>query len=214
MIRLRSSILALVTILSAVSGFSQNRPSKKEAPIVAKNEAPKAMAQAAPDAVPALVDPKTYEIGAEDIIQVRIWRQPDFSGQYAVRPDGKITLPLVGDIKAAGMSPDALSSQIRQTLSDLIIDPQVTVQVMQVNSKKFYIAGEVNRPGQYPLVVATKVFDALSNAGGFRDFANKKNIVIIRGTSRIKFNYEEYISNAKKAAQNVYLENGDTIIVK
>ena len=84
--------------------------------------------------------------------------------------------------------------------------------MIQVNSKKFFITGEVNRPGQYPLVTPITVFDALNGAGGFRDFANKKNIIIVRGKQRIKFNYEE-VRKGKKLEQNIFVENGDTIIV-
>jgi polysaccharide export outer membrane protein len=161
----------------------------------------------------APVDPASYVIGPEDILSVRVWREPDFTGQHTVRPDGKITLPLVGDMQASGLTPERLASQTKQALSEYLNDPQVDVTIAQVNSKKYYVSGEINRPGQYPLVVPTKVFDALNNAGGFRDFANKKDIVIVRGDQRIKFNYNEVV-NGKKLDQNILLQNGDTILVK
>ena len=158
------------------------------------------------------VDPTTYVIGIQDQIFVRVWREQDFTSPYIVRPDGKITLPLIGDVQAAGLTPERLAAQLKQGLSDYINNPDVTVTVTQVNSKKYFITGEVGRPGEYPLAVPIKVFDALSNAGGFREFANKKKIVIIRGSERLKFNYNDIIKG-KNLEQNIYLQNGDTIVI-
>jgi polysaccharide export outer membrane protein len=158
------------------------------------------------------VDPKSYVIGAQDILMIRVWREQDFTGAYPVRPDGKITLPLVGDVQAGGLTPERLGEQLKQALSAYINAPDVSVSLQTVNSKKFYITGEVNRPGEYSLATPTKVFDALSNAGGFHDFANKKKILIMRGAERIKFNYQD-ILKGKSLEQNILLENGDTIVV-
>ena len=158
------------------------------------------------------VDPKSYVIGAQDILMIRVWREQDFTGAYPVRPDGKITIPLVGDVQAAGLTPERLGEQLKQALSNYINAPDVSVSLQTVNSKKFFITGEVNRPGEYSLATPTKVFDALSNAGGFHDFANKKKILIIRGAERIKFNYQD-ILKGKSLEQNIFLETGDTIVV-
>jgi polysaccharide export outer membrane protein len=160
----------------------------------------------------AAVDPKTYVIGAQDILMIKVWREQDFTGPYTVRPDGKITIPLVGDVQASGLTPERLGEQLKQGLSDYINSPDVSVSLQAVNSKKFFITGEVMRAGEYPLAIPTKVFDALSNAGGFRDFANKKKIIIIRGAERIKFNYQD-ILKGKNLEQNILLENGDTVVV-
>jgi polysaccharide biosynthesis/export protein len=160
----------------------------------------------------AAVDPKTYVIGAQDILMIKVWREQDFTGPYTVRPDGKITIPLVGDVQASGLTPERLGEQLKQALSDYINSPDVSVSLQAVNSKKFFITGEVMRAGEYPLAIPTKVFDALSNAGGFRDFANKRKIIIIRGAERIKFNYQD-ILKGKNLEQNILLENGDTIVV-
>lgn len=160
----------------------------------------------------AAVDPKSYVIGAQDVLMIRVWREQDFSGPYTVRPDGKITIPLVGDVQASGLTPERLGEQLKQALSSYINAPDVSVSLQTVNSKKFFITGEVNRAGEYSLATPTKVFDALSNAGGFRDFANKKKIIIIRGAERIKFNYQD-ILKGKSLEQNILLENGDTIVV-
>jgi len=194
--------------------FGQARPEPANTPAPTNNEAPKAMPNGTADVTTgAPVDPKSYVIGSEDILYIRVWREPDFTGPVGVRPDGKITLPLIGDLQASGLTPERLGDQIKQALSDLINKPDVTVMVSQVNSKKYTVAGGVNRPGTYPMVVATTVFDALNTAGGFRDFANKKDILIIRGTKRLKFNYNEFVKG-KKPEQNISLENGDTILVK
>lgn len=158
------------------------------------------------------VDPKTYVIGAQDVLSIKVWREQDFTGFYTVRPDGKITLPLIGDVQASGLTPERLGDQLKQGLSNFINSPDVSVSLQAVGSKKYYITGEVNRPGEYVLAVPTKVFDALSNSGGFRDFANKKKIIIIRGADRLKFNYQD-ILKAKNLDQNIFLENGDTVVV-
>ena len=180
---------------------SNSAPSRSDAPA----------APAKPDSVVA-VDPKTYVIGAQDILSIKVWREQDFTGLYTVRPDGKITLPLIGDVQATGLTPERLGDQLKQGLSNYINSPDVSVSLQSVGSKKFYITGEVNRPGEYVLAVPTKVFDALSNSGGFRDFANKKKIIIMRGADRLKFNYQD-ILRGKNLEQNIFLENGDTVVV-
>ena len=211
-------------VLSAVAGslmslgafgqgvLPQSSPSRDPAPV--KQEAPKADSSVASNGATGLaVDTKSYIIGAEDILLISVWREDSLSHQYGVRPDGKITVPLIKDIQAAGLTPERLGEQLTQALSEYFNKPEITVSVVQINSKKFYISGEVNRPGQFPLVTPVKVFDALNAAGGFRDFANKKAIVIIRGNQRLKFNYEEVLKG-KKLEQNIPVENDDTIVVK
>ncbi len=138
-------------------------------------EAPKTIPGSAADPVgiPG-IDGRTYVIGAGDIIYVKVWRENDFTGPEAVRPDGKITLPLIGDVQAAGLTPENLAGQLTEKLSQYINKPEITVTLSQVNSKKFSITGGVNRPGTYPLVTPIKVSQALNVGGGFRDFANKK----------------------------------------
>lgn len=175
-------------------------------------EAAKEAASDAAAAAPAPVDPQTFVIGPEDVLMVRVWREPEHSGIVTVRPDGKITLPLLGDIQAGGLTPDQLDRQITQSLSKLINNPDVIVSVQAVRSKRYYVTGEVNKPGAYPLVVPTTVLEALSLAGGFRDFANKKNITVLRGNKRFKFNYNDVIKG-KNLDQNIKLENGDFILV-
>lgn len=165
-----------------------------------------------PDAPSAPVDPSSYIIGAEDQLRVRVWREPDVSGDVTVRPDGKITLPLVGEIQAAGRTPQALAQTLTEKLSEFLNRPEVMVEVRAVRSKKYYITGQVNKTGAFPLTVPTTVLEALSGAGGFQQWAKKKKIVILRGNKRFKFNYNEVIEG-KNLQQNIYLENGDHIIV-
>ncbi len=158
------------------------------------------------------VDPNTYIIGPEDILRVMVWENPNVSGPVTVRPDGMITLPLIHDLKAGGITPKQLTDVVAKASEEFIIKPEVMISVMAVNSKFYYVAGEVNRPGQYPLVTAKTVMQALTIAGGVREFANKKNIVIIRGSKRFKFNYNDVIKG-KNRQQDIYLESGDMINV-
>lgn len=222
-VALKPEMILKSLVLSAVAAsllplglFGQVRsPEAAKGPDPVKQEAPKAN----PTSTDALagtglsVDTKTYVIGPEDILFISVWREDTLTHQYGVRPDGKITVPLIRDVQAAGLTPERLGDQLTQALGEYFTKPEITVTVVQVNSKKFFITGEVNRSGQYPLVTPITVFDALNGAGGFRDFANKKGIVIIRGTQRIKFNYEEVLKG-KKLEQNIFVENGDTIVVK
>ena len=159
-------------------------------------------------------DDHPFILGAEDQITVLIYGSAEFSGAHLIRPDGKITMPFLGDVAAAGLSPLELGNVIRERLKKYIVDPDVSVSVNAVNSKRFYIQGEVNKTGAFPLLVPTRVLEALVNAGGFRDFANQKKIVVMRMTGeRLNFNYKEVIKG-KNMDQNVYLKPGDIIIVK
>ena len=187
---------------------------KKKTETLPPTQSPQAKAEDAElkKAAGALVDPKNYLIGPEDVLLVRVWREADLSGPASVRPDGKITLALGGEVQAAGLTPDALGKKITEVLSNFVNSPQVTVSVQQVNSKRYYISGEVNHSGVFPMVMPTTILEALVNAGGFRDFANSKKIVILRGTKRLNFNYKEVIKG-KNLEQNVLLENGDHILV-
>jgi polysaccharide export outer membrane protein len=147
------------------------------------------------------------------VIFVKVWRDNDVSGQFLVRPDGRISVPLIGDVTASGRTPEQLEKDIADRLSKFIKDPQVNVGILAVGSKKYFILGEVNKPGSFPLVVPTNVLEALVNAGGFRDFANTSKILILRGSKVITFNYKQ-VTRGKKPEQNIFLEPGDKIIVK
>lgn len=217
MVRSFAEFLGLTILVSGTvlaQSATQSGSADSSAPAPTRVEAPKAIPGVVnPDATGLPIDPKTYVIGPEDLLYIKVWRENDFTGLQGVRPDGKITIPLIGDLQAAGLTPDRVAAQLTQALSQYLNRPDVTVMVAQVNSKRFTITGEVNRPGVFPLVVPMRVFDALGEAGGFKDFANKKDIVIIRGDKRLKFNWSEVVKG-KKLDQNVFLENGDTILVK
>jgi polysaccharide export outer membrane protein len=162
---------------------------------------------------------KTFIIGAEDVLQIWVLQQQGISGQYSVRPDGIISVPMVGDVKAAGLTTEQLEASIAERLkaNEIVIDPSVTVGVFQVKSRKYFISGNVNKTGEGFLVVPTRVSEALANAGGFRDFAKTKSIRIIRimpdGKS-VTFKYNDKdVSHGKNLGQNIFLEPGDHIYV-
>jgi polysaccharide biosynthesis/export protein len=158
------------------------------------------------------ISDNAYVIGAEDVLAVSVWHEAELSRPVIVRPDGKITLPLVGELTAAGLTLPQLTAIITSGLKKFILSPEVSVSVQAVNSKKYYIQGEVLRPGAYPLVVPTTVMEGLANAGGFRDFANLRKITILRGTKPLRFNYKE-VRSGKHLEQNILLQPGDQIIV-
>ena len=183
----------------------------------AKSEAAPPAAKAADDELRKQagepVDPNTYIIGSEDILRVLVWENPNLSGPVTVRPDGMITLPLLkDDVKAGGITPKQLKDVVTKAYEETIVQPEVMVSVIAVNSKFYYVNGEVYRPGQYPLVTPKTVLQALTIAGGLREFANKKNIAITRGPKRFKFNYSDVIKG-KNRQQDIYLESGDMINV-
>jgi polysaccharide export outer membrane protein len=159
----------------------------------------------------------TFVIGNDDVLAINVWKEPDITRSIPVRSDGKISLPLAGEIQAAGRTPLKLEREIANKLQSYISEPEVTVMVQQINSEKFNILGQVTRPGSYPLTNSATVLDAIALAGGFRDFAKQKSIYILRqdpagGQSRISFNYKDVIKG-RNPEQNVKLEPRDTIIV-
>ncbi len=163
------------------------------------------------------VSDKTYVIGSEDVIRIQVWGNPNLSSDYIVRPDGKISLVLIGEVQASSKTPEEVAEDVAAKLKagNFIKDPQVSVGVQQINSKKYYIQGEVNKPGSFPLIGPTTVLEALVNAGGFRDFADQKHISIIRdgGKKIFKFNYKDVIKG-KHLDENILLQPGDQIVVK
>lgn len=159
------------------------------------------------------IDTKSYVLGAEDQIFITVWRNAEFSGSHMIRPDGKITINLVGEVQAALLTPEQLGDSIKERLKKILVEPDVSVSVTAVNSKRYFIEGEVRKPGEYKLVVPTRILEALVNAGGFMDFAKQTDITIMRGTTRLKFNYKAAI-RGKNLDQNIFLEPGDIIIVK
>jgi polysaccharide export outer membrane protein len=167
--------------------------------------------------VPSKPHDDHFVIGKDDILAISVWKEPEISRSLPVRPDGKISLPLAGEVEAAGRTPLQLEQEITEKLRGYITDPEVTVMVQQINSAKFNILGEVSRPGSYPLISSTTVLDAIASAGGFRDFAKQKGIYILRKdgngvTRRIAFDYKGVIKG-KHTEQNINLQPDDTIVV-
>ncbi|HEY1799732.1 MAG TPA: polysaccharide biosynthesis/export family protein [Terriglobales bacterium] len=159
----------------------------------------------------------TYVIGASDMLSINVWKEPDVTRIIPVRSDGKISLPLVGEIQASGRTPMQLEQEITSKLKAYISDPEVTVMVQESKSQKFNILGMITKPGSYPLVSSTTVLDAIALAGGFRDFAKKKSVYVLRKDAlgqqqRIPFNYKDVISG-KNQQENVQLQPDDTIVV-
>jgi polysaccharide export outer membrane protein len=158
-----------------------------------------------------------YVIGPSDVLAVNVWKEPDVSRTLPVRSDGKISLPLVGEVQAGGQTPKQLEQEIAKKLTSYISEPEVTVIVQETHSQRFNILGQVTKPGAYLLTNQMTVLDAIAMAGGFRDFAKQKSIYVLRqnadGTqARLPFNYKDVIKG-KNTAQNVKLEPRDTIVV-
>ena len=164
----------------------------------------------------AAVAPPDYIIGPDDVLNIVFWRDKDISAEVAVRPDGRISLPLLNDVQAGGLTPLQLRDRITEEAGRFVDDPNVTVVVRQINSRKVFVTGEVARPGPYPLTGPTTVLQMLATAGGIREYADSKHIVVMRlengRTTSYAFNYKE-IAKRKNLAQNIDLRPGDTIIV-
>jgi polysaccharide export outer membrane protein len=160
----------------------------------------------------AAVDSNSYKIGPSDILLIRVWNEEKFSGPVAVHQDGKITLPLVGDIDAGGLTPIEVQDTVAKALTKYVVKPLVTVTVQEVGSKKYYLDGQVNHPGEFPLAIPTTILEAISKAGGLQEFANAKKIYILRGDKRLPFNYKDVL-RGKHMEQNIRVEPGDHIVV-
>lgn len=160
--------------------------------------------------------PPAYVISPGDILQLFVWKEADLSRDLTVRIDGKVTVPLLGDVTAGGRTPSQLAAEITESLKRFVAVPQVTVGIAQAHSARFYVLGQVARPGDFPLVLRPTVLQGLALAGGFREFAKTDSIVIIRRTAGaeqvIRINYKR-LEAGNDLAQNVLLLPGDTILV-
>ena len=179
------------------------------------NEVPIVEVSAQPTSVPLPVTGPQYKLGPEDQIRVSVWENAQLTLDLVVRPDGKISMPLIQDVMAEGQTAAELATQIQQKLTAFIKDPQVSVIMLQINAPKFYVIGNVVRPGPYPLRGETSVLQALSLAGGFTQFASMRSIKLIRnagGKQEVrKINYYDVID--KGGEGNYLLKSGDTIVV-
>jgi polysaccharide export outer membrane protein len=203
-----AGVVLLAWVAAAAPGvLAQGAAGQSQASVPA--EKPGAQPSAAPL-------PDGYVIGPEDVLVVSFWREPDMSGEVTVRPDGMITLPLVGTIRAEGMTPERLKAEAQRLAARFITEPNVTVSVKQVNSRKVFITGQVAKPGPYPLTGPRNVMQLISLAGGLLEYADKDNIVTLRSVngrqSSFKFRYSD-VSRGKDLSQNIELLPGDTVVV-
>lgn len=205
-----------LAVLAACAFLSGTLPAQTVGGPEANHTNPSAKTASAGDASAAKPHDDTFVIGNDDVLAINVWKEPDISRSIPVRSDGKISLPLVGEVQAAGLTPLNLEKDIAGKLKNFISEPEVTVMVQQVNSQKFNVLGQVVRPGTYVIANSPTVIDAIALAGGFRDFAKQKSIYVLRQgvsqESRIPFNYKE-VSQGKNMTQNIKLQPGDTIIV-
>jgi len=180
------------------------------------HEAAKPIAPAASSSSPVAANDPDYKIGPQDVLTITVWKEPDVSREVPVRPDGKISLPLLNDVDAAGLTPMQLASSLTESLKKFISSPQVTVIVKEINSRRVYVIGEVVRAGTFPLLPKMTVLQIVSSCGGFTQFANPKKIYVLRTKdgkqTKIPFNYKEVVSG-KNPEQNIELQPGDTVVV-
>jgi len=211
---LTKRLLYFVLLLAVLTGLAQAQDTSSSS----QPPAPKPAAPADnPSPSPTSVPPDSYIIGAEDVLSIYVWKEPDMSKTIPVRPDGMISLPLVGEIKAAGHTPVQLQDVLATAMKKYVSDPQVTVVVEKISSLSFNIVGEIAKPGFYPLTRRMTVLDAIAMAGGFKDFAKTKKVYVLRisanGTQqRLPFNYKDVIAG-KNEHQNIELLPRDTIVV-
>jgi polysaccharide biosynthesis/export protein len=207
----------MFVICMLISGclFAQTAPAKSANGT--KPEAQTAAADPSPGASAVPAHDATYIIGADDVLSINVWKEQEVSKTVPVRSDGKISLPLAGEVQASGETPLQLEKILAGKLQSFISEPEVTVIVTQINSQKFNILGQVAKAGTFPLTSSLTVLDAIALAGGFRDFAKQKSIYILRkdpngGELRLPFNYKDVIKG-KNMEQNIRVQPGDTIVV-
>ena len=196
---------ALVVFAAGARGFE---------PSVAFAQAQHAPAASATATAPVV--PAGYVIGADDVLSVVFWRDKDMSADVVVRPDGKITLPLLNEVQAAGLTPDQLRLRLTEAAAKFVEEPTTSVVVKEIHSRNVYVTGNVAKPATYALNGDTTVLQLIAMAGGLQEYADSKHIVVIRNdgakTQYLKFNYNEVIKQ-KNPAQNVVLKPGDTVVV-
>ncbi len=201
-------ILLLWLGLTGLYAQQQKVPADRTAGAGAGGQNPQAKAG-------VVAEPGTYIIGAEDVLDVSVWQEPNVSRSVPVRPDGRISIPLVNDIQAAGLTPMQLAASITQKLEQFLTKPQVTVTVTAINSQKVFVIGEVARPGPMPLLPNMTALQALSTAGGPTQFADQKHAYVMRHEggkdSTYPINYRNLLRGDTRG--NIILKSGDTIVV-
>jgi polysaccharide biosynthesis/export protein len=204
----------IVTLSMGAAGLSARQ--NQSAQDGAKNTEIKPAPPAQPNTHAVLPNDANYVIGPSDMLNIDIWKQPDISRTIPVRPDGKISLPLLNDVQASGLTPLQLEAELTDKLKGFVNSPQVTVIVTQVNSQRVYVLGQIGRPGPVDMLPDMTVLQAIAAAGGPAQFAKDKSIYILRNENgkqqKIPFNYPDVIKG-KHPEQNILLKPGDTIVV-
>jgi polysaccharide biosynthesis/export protein len=211
-----------VVVLCWIAGLSSLAAQTKSATLKSSGPASSGAAKPA-DGVkpadvpkPAVAVPAGYIVGDSDVIHVNVWKEPEVSQTVVVRTDGNISLPLINEVKVSGLTPLQIQDLVGERLKGFLNNPQVTVTVIEIRSKRAFITGEVARPGTYSLNAETSVLQLIAQAGGFTPFAKKDSIVVLRTEDgkqfRLKFKYKEVVQG-KKTEQNIALHPGDTVVV-
>jgi polysaccharide export outer membrane protein len=199
---LQRSLCSLLMLLgtTAWADFAQGMQAVADRPSGGSTQSP---------AVPA-----SYKIGPGDVLHILVWAEPQLTETAVVRPDGKVSMPLVSEVAVAGLTPEAVQQTLTERLIEFVHKPRVTVTVQEIHSRMVYITGEVQRPGAYPLLDAMSVVQLVARAGGLTDFAKQKQVYVLRAvsTTRVNVNYEKVV-RGQAPKQNVELAPGDTVVV-
>ena len=211
--------IVLTVVICCIAGLgsvAQTKSANLKSSDPAASDTTKPADRPADTAKPAEIVPAGYIVGDSDVIRVNVWKEPEVSQTVVVRTDGNISLPLINEVKVSGMSPLQIQDLVAEKLKGFLNNPQVTVTVIEIRSKRAFITGEVSRPGTYSLNAQTTVLQLIAQAGGFTPFAKTDSIVILRTEdgrqSRLKFKYKEVVQG-KKTEQNIALHPGDTVVV-
>lgn len=166
------------------------------------------------DAKTSVAVPAAYKIGVGDVLHISVWEEPQLTETAVVRPDGKVSMPLLSEVDVAGLTPEAIQQTLTERLNNFIHKPRVTVTVQEIHSRMVYITGEVQRPGAYPLMDSMNVVQLVARAGGLTDFAKQRRVYVLRAASsaRVNVNYQKVLKG-QAPQQNVELAPGDTVVV-
>jgi polysaccharide export outer membrane protein len=206
-------------VAGCVAAYGQAAPNVQQA--TNRIDSPSGLSPAPPADLRTTYPPeaasKEYKIGINDVLTINVWHEPDLSRNLTVRPDGRISLPLVGDVRAAGKTPPQLEAELKSDLAEFIKDPELTVIVAEIRSRRVNVIGQVSHPGSFALTQQMGVLDIIAEAGGLRDFAKKKKIYVLRETAagvreRIHYDYNAVLA-ARHNAQDIILQANDTVVV-
>lgn len=198
----RARLLSVLVVCAGpLSSVAQQAPAPASAP-------------ASPETNAASTLDTDYVLGTGDVLHISVWDEPQLTVTATVRPDGKISMPLLYDVSVAGMTPDGLQKSLADQLTRFVRKPNVTVTVQEIHSRMVFITGEVQRPGAYPLLASMNVVQLVARSGGLTDFAKQKKIYVLRAdkTTRVDVNYEKVL-RGQASQQNVDLAPGDTVVV-